>query len=42
MAPVLGEFAGHFGMDAGGLLQDEYVRIAPSSSRPFANKYVWE
>ena len=42
MAPVLGEFAAHFGMDPGALLSEDYVRIAPSSSRPFANKYVWE
>jgi glutamate synthase domain-containing protein 3 len=42
MAPVLGEFAAHFGMDAGSLLSDSFVHIAPSSSRPFANKYVWE
>ena len=42
MATVVREFAGHFGMDPETLLADEYVRIAPSSSRPFANKYVWE
>ncbi|HUK38772.1 MAG TPA: hypothetical protein VLV30_06635 [Methanomicrobiales archaeon] len=42
MAPVLAEFAGHFGLDAEELLRDEYIRIAPASSRPFANKYVWE
>jgi glutamate synthase domain-containing protein 3 len=42
MAPVLREFAGHFGMDATALLSDTFVRIAPASSRPFANKYVWE
>jgi glutamate synthase domain-containing protein 3 len=42
MAPVLREFAGHFGMDAGILLSEEYVRIAPASNRPFANKYTWE
>ena len=42
MAPLVGEFAGYFGMDGESLLSEEYVRIAPSSSRPFANKYVWE
>ena len=42
MAPLIGEFAGYFGMDGESLLSEEYVRIAPSSSRPFANKYVWE
>jgi glutamate synthase domain-containing protein 3 len=42
MAPLIREFAGFFGMDAGALLSEDYVRIAPSSTRPFANKYVWE
>ena len=42
MAPLIGEFAGYFGMDGESLLSEDYVRIAPSSSRPFANKYVWE
>jgi len=42
IAPVIAEFAGYFGMDPGDLLSDNYIRIAPASSRPFANKYVWE
>jgi len=42
IAPYLREFAGLFGMDAGALLSEEYVRIAPASSRPFANTYTWE
>jgi glutamate synthase domain-containing protein 3 len=42
IGPCLGEFAEHFGMDAGDLLSGDFVRIAPASSRPFANKYVWE
>ena len=42
IAPYLGEFAGHFGMDAGALLSGDFVRIAPASTRPFANKYTWE
>ena len=42
MAPLIGEFASYFGADAESLLSEAYVRIAPSSSRPFANKYVWE
>jgi glutamate synthase domain-containing protein 3 len=42
MTPLIREFAGFFGRDGESLLSEEYVRIAPSSSRPFANKYVWE
>jgi glutamate synthase domain-containing protein 3 len=42
IAPVLREFAGHFGMDPAALLSGDFVRIAPSSNRPFADKYVWE
>lgn len=42
IAPYLREFAEHFGLDASPLLSGEYLRIAPASSRPFANKYTWE
>ncbi len=42
MAPLIGEFATYFGVDGKSLLSEAYTRIAPSSSRPFANKYVWE
>ena len=42
IAPCIREFGRHFGVDAAPLLADEYVRIAPASSRPFANKYTWE
>jgi glutamate synthase domain-containing protein 3 len=42
IAPSLREFAGYFGMDAENLLSGEYMRIAPASTRPFADKYTWE
>jgi glutamate synthase domain-containing protein 3 len=42
IAPCIREYARHFGVDAGPLLGDDYVRISPASSRPFANKYTWE
>jgi glutamate synthase domain-containing protein 3 len=42
IAPCIREFARHFGRDADQLMGDEYVRISPASSRPFANKYTWE
>lgn len=42
IAPVLQEFAQWFALDAASLLSSEYTRIAPSSARPFANKYTWE
>jgi glutamate synthase domain-containing protein 3 len=40
--PVIEEFAKTFGIDAATLLASEFTRIAPSSARPFANKYTWE
>jgi glutamate synthase domain-containing protein 3 len=42
IAPCIREFAGCFGTDASSLLSEEFVRISPASSRPFANKYTWE
>lgn len=40
--PLIHEFAGYFGIDPSGLLDDHYQVITPSSSRPFASKYTWE
>jgi glutamate synthase domain-containing protein 3 len=40
--PLIREFCGYFGIDPGPLEKDRYIRIAPASSRPFANKYTWE
>lgn len=42
LAPLLDEFAAHFGLDAASLLDAEYTRIGPASARPFAGKYTWE
>ena len=42
IAPCIREYARHFGKDADTLLDDDYTRISPASSRPFANKYTWE
>jgi glutamate synthase domain-containing protein 3 len=42
IAPCIHEYARHFGMDPAPLLAEDYVRISPASSRPFANKYTWE
>jgi glutamate synthase domain-containing protein 3 len=42
IAPYLREFTEFFGGDAGALLSEDYVRISPASSRPFADKYTWE
>jgi len=42
IAPCIEEFGRHFGVDPAPLLADDYKRISPASSRPFANKYVWE
>jgi len=42
ITPLIKEFAGYFGIDPQTLLDDTYVQITPSSSRPFANKYTWE
>ncbi len=32
----------HFGIDCSDLDPQEFTRIAPTSSRPFASKYTWE
>lgn len=40
--PCIQEFCRLFDIDHIPLLEDEFTRIGPSSSRPFANKYVWE
>ena len=42
IAPLVREFARHFGRDTGSLLESEYTRIGPTSARPFAGKYTWE
>ncbi|MDG6257011.1 MAG: hypothetical protein QCH35_05360 [Methanomicrobiaceae archaeon] len=42
IAPLIVEFASHFGCDADALLEAEYTRIGPASARPFAGKYTWE
>jgi glutamate synthase domain-containing protein 3 len=40
--PCIREFARRFEIDCTEVMEDDFTRIAPSSSRPFANKYVWE
>jgi len=42
IAPCIREFAELFGGNAESLLSEDYVRISPASSRPFANMYTWE
>ncbi|MDI6718359.1 MAG: hypothetical protein QMD46_01925 [Methanomicrobiales archaeon] len=42
IAPIIRDFADHFGMDAAPLLESDFTRIGPASSRPFASKYTWE
>lgn len=42
IAPLLKEFAMHFGIKQDLLTEADYLRISPVSNRPFANKYVWE
>jgi glutamate synthase domain-containing protein 3 len=42
IAPCIREYARHFGRDPEPLLAEDYARISPASSRPFANKYTWE
>jgi glutamate synthase domain-containing protein 3 len=42
IAPIIRDFAHAFGIDAAPLLTSEYIRVAPASARPFANKYTWE
>jgi glutamate synthase domain-containing protein 3 len=40
--PIIEDFAQQFNLDPAPLLASDYTRIAPSSARPFANKYTWE
>jgi glutamate synthase domain-containing protein 3 len=40
--PCIQEFSRRFDIDCSSLMEDEFTRIGPSSSRPFADKYVWE
>jgi glutamate synthase domain-containing protein 3 len=40
--PIIRDFSSVFGMDADSFIHDDFVRIAPASSRPFVGKYVWE
>ena len=42
ISPLIREFATYFQRDPDVLLDDSYVQIRPSSSRPFASKYTWE
>ncbi|MDT8357542.1 MAG: hypothetical protein RQ758_03455 [Methanomicrobiaceae archaeon] len=42
IAPLVQEFARHFGRDPEPLLKAGYTRIGPTSARPFAGKYTWE
>ncbi|HII76010.1 MAG TPA: hypothetical protein HA264_02980 [Methanolinea sp.] len=42
VVPLIREFTGYFDLDPDPLLDDAYVQIQPSSSRPFASKYTWE
>jgi len=42
IAPVIKSFCEHFELDPTEFLDTNYTRIGPASSRPFANKYVWE
>jgi glutamate synthase domain-containing protein 3 len=40
--PIIEDFAQVFDIPQDSLLTSEFTRIAPSSARPFANKYTWE
>ncbi|MDD1673433.1 MAG: hypothetical protein LUP99_03385 [Methanomicrobiales archaeon] len=40
--PCIRDFSHHFGIDCEKVMADHFTRIGPSSSRPFANMYVWE
>jgi glutamate synthase domain-containing protein 3 len=42
ITPLIVEFGRLFGIETAALLEDEYTRIWPSSTRPFASKYTWE
>jgi glutamate synthase domain-containing protein 3 len=40
--PCIREYARRFNVDCTDIVEDDFTRIGPSSSRPFAHKYVWE
>ena len=40
--PYILDFCRHFGLEAGPVLSSPFTRIAPVSTRPFADKYTWE
>jgi glutamate synthase domain-containing protein 3 len=40
--PLIEAYGEHFDVDVEPLLADDYTRIVPASTRPFANKYAWE
>jgi glutamate synthase domain-containing protein 3 len=40
--PLIKKYGTYFDIDPEPLLHDSYVKIIPSSSRPFAGKYTWE
>jgi glutamate synthase domain-containing protein 3 len=42
IAPIVEDFARALELDYPSLLDGEFTRIGPASSRPFANKYTWE
>jgi len=42
ISPYLREFAEIFNFKPSVILDDQFTRIGPISSRPFANKYTWE
>ncbi|WP_370575989.1 hypothetical protein [Methanomethylovorans sp.] len=42
LSPVIEDFCSRFDIDPAPLMNTNYTRIVPSSSRPFAGKYTWE
>ncbi|WP_209690185.1 hypothetical protein [Methanomicrobium sp. W14] len=42
MRPFIENFAKYFDYNADEILNSKFVKIVPSSARPFANKYCWE
>lgn len=42
IAPLIREAGRLFGFDGEEIVEDDFTRIGPSSSRPFAEKYTWE
>jgi glutamate synthase domain-containing protein 3 len=40
--PCIREFERRFDLDCMEVMEDGFTRITPSSTRPFADKYVWE